>query len=146
MLSIPFILNILKDSKAVQILYLLLAVSIIQVVDLFTTIFLTNIFGEYLIMGIICCLSLIGLLLAIIHIKSLTSIIAEKCNSGVFPENSFFAMTGIYCASLLIFIPGFLSSILGYSLLFPLFSEKCGKLISEKISTDWHTVYEYMKI
>ncbi len=146
MLSIQFILNILKDSKAVLIIYLLLAVSIIQVVDLFITIFLTNIFGLYLIMGIICSLSLIGLFFSITRIKTLTFIIKDNCNKGFFPGKSFFALTGIYCASLLIFIPGFVSSILGFSLLFPLFSEKSGKMISEKTSTDWHTVYEYMKI
>ena len=146
MLSIQFIINLFKDTKAVQIIYFFLAVSIIQVIDLFLTIYLTHIFGEYLIMAIICAISLFGLLITINRMKVKIQIIKDKCNNGDFPEISFFEVTGIFTAAILIFIPGFLSAIIGFSLLIPIMASNSGRYISTKTDTDWHTVYEYMKI
>jgi UPF0716 family protein affecting phage T7 exclusion len=107
---------------------------------------MANVFGEYLIMAVICCISILGLFFSTNRIKRLIAAINEKCSSGIYPENSFFEISGIYCASLLIFVPGFISTIAGLSLLLPFFSTLTGKYLSSKISTDWHTVYEYMKI
>ncbi|MBI9096842.1 MAG: FxsA family protein [Spirochaetaceae bacterium] len=146
MLSIQFILNIFKETKAIQILYFLLAASIIQIIDLFVTINFTNIFGVYLIMAVICCISLTGLFFSISRINILIKIINDNCKNGIFPESYFFEITGIFLTALLIFMPGFISTVLGFLLLLPILSEQCGKVISSKISTDWHTVYEYMKI
>ena len=146
MLSIQFIINIFRDTKAVQILFFLLSISILQVLDLFLAIFLTHIFGEYLIMAILCSVSLIGMFFSVIRIKKLISIVTINCNNGIFPERYFFETTGIFTAAIMIFIPGFISGIIGFLLLIPLLSFKTGKYISAKTYTDWHTVYEYMKI
>lgn len=146
MLSIQFILNIFKGTKAVQIIFMLLGVSLILIIDLFLTIYLSNIFGEYLIMAIICSISFIGLFFSVRRIKKLIFSINENCGNGVFPGNSFFEISGIFCASIMIFIPGLISTIAGFSLLLPFFSVIGGRYISNKISTDWHTIYEYMKI
>lgn len=146
MLSIQFILSIFKDTKAIQIIYFFMALSIIQIVDLFFTIFLTHIFGDFLIIGIICCISLTGLYFSTLRTKNLVLNIKEKCHKGEFPERYFFELTGLICAAILIFIPGFISAIIGFSLLIPVLSGIGGGHISKKITTDWHTVYEYMKI
>jgi len=146
MLSIQFLINLFKDTKAVQILFFFLSVSILQVIDLFLTIYLTTIFGEYLILGIICTVSLVGLFLSVARVKSLIMIINENCNNGIFPETNFFQITGVFTAALLIFIPGFISAFLGFLILMPIISIYWGKNISGRTSTDWHTVYEYMKI
>lgn len=146
MLSIQFIINIFKDTKAVQFLYFFLAISIFQILDLFLTIFLTRIFGEYLIMAIICSTSLLGLFFSIIRIKSLILIINKNCKEGIFPESQFHEIIGIFIAAILIFIPGFVTSLLGFLILLPVLSTKSGQYISKWTFTDWHTVYEYMKI
>jgi UPF0716 protein FxsA len=146
MLSIQFLIDLFKDTKAIQILLFFLSVSILQVFDLFLTIYLTHIFGEFLVMAIICSVSLVGLVFSIARVRSLISVITVNCNNGIFPGNTFFQLTGLFIAALFIFIPGFISGILGYLLLLPLLSSYYGKLISDKTLTDWHTVYEYMKI
>jgi UPF0716 protein FxsA len=146
MLSIQFIINVFRETKAVKILYFFLAISIFQVMDLFITIFLSNIFGEYLILAIICSTSLIGLSLSILRVKSLVLIINDKCKEGVFPLELFNQVTGVFVASIFIFIPGFITSITGFLFLIPFFSNNIGRYTSKWTFTDWHTVYEYMKI
>ncbi len=146
MLSIQFIINIFKDTKAVQILFLLLLFSILLVLDLFLTIYISNIFGEYLVLAIICSISFIGSMFSVIKVKNIINEIKINCNNGNFPENYFFMITGIFAATIYIIIPGFISDIIGFVLLISFFSTKLGKFISNKTQTDWHTVYEFMKI
>lgn len=146
MLSIQYILSLFKDTKALQIVYFFMAASVLQVTDLFLTIYLTQLFGEYLIMAVLCLFALAGLFFAIARIKKLTSLINENCSNGVFPQNHFYELSGMFLAALLVFIPGFISSLAGMICMLPLLSRKTGSLLSEKMSTDWHTVYEYMKI
>lgn len=146
MFSVQYILSLFKGNKSVQIVYFFLAVSILQVADLFLTIYLTQMFGEYLIMAVICLVSLLGLLFSVLKLKDLTKMIKIECDKGQFPEESFYEMTGLYLAAWLIFIPGFATSLIGIMLLLPFFSKIAGRIISSRTSTDWHTVYEYMKI
>lgn len=146
MLSIQFIINIFKDMKAIQMLYFFLAISILQVADLFLTIFLTHIFGEYLIMAIICSVSLIGLFFSVLRVKHLILLINDNCSEGNYPENLFHELTGVFISAIFIFIPGFFTSVAGFLLLIPILSNKSGQSISKWTFTDWHTVYEYMKI
>ena len=146
MLSIQFIISTFKDIKAIQMLYFLLVVSILLVLDLFSTIYLTHIFGEYLILAIICTVSLLGLFITVRRIKNLISTISENCNKGIFPGNNFYIITGIYIAAFFIILPGFITDIFGFISLFSFFALHIGKYISLKTQTDWHTVYEFMKI
>jgi len=146
MLSIQFIISIFKETKAIRILYFFLAISIFQVADLFLTIFCTHIFGEYLIMAIICSTSLLGLFFSIIRIKSLILLINISCKESIFPENLFNEIAGVFVAAIFIFIPGFATSLIGFLILIPFLSTGIGRYISKWTFTDWHTVYEYMKI
>lgn len=146
MLSIQYILSLFKSAKAQEIVYFFMCASIIQIVDLFLTIYLTQIFGVYLIMAMICCLSLAGLFISLKRVGRLTDFISRDCNNGVFPEIRFFELTGVFLASILLFIPGFISSLIGFFIILPPLSNMAGRMISSKTSTDWHTVYEYMKI
>lgn len=146
MLSIQYILSLFKETKALQIVYFFMATSVLQVIDLFTTIFLANLFGEYLILAVLCLFSLVGLFFAVARIKKLTELINKDCTDGNFPESRFYELTGMFLASLLVFLPGFISSLLGLIIMLMPLSKNIGSYLSKKTSTDWHTVYEYMKI
>lgn len=146
MLSIQYILSLFKETKALQIIYFFMAASVLQVIDLFLTIYLTHLFGEYLIMAVLCFSALIGLFFAMGRIKKLTALINRECAEGIFPENRFYELTGMFLASFLVFIPGFISTLAGLAFMLPLLSRPAGELLTKKMSTDWHTVYEYMKI
>lgn len=146
MLSIQYILSLFKNARSIQIIYFIMGAAAIQIVDLFLTIYLTHLFGEYLIMALICCVSLAGLLISYIRVRQVTEAISDDCGNSIFPEGRFFELAGIFLAALLIFIPGILSSAAGFIVMFPPLTRQTGSFISEKTSTDWHTVYEYMKI
>lgn len=146
MFSIQFILSIFKDTKAQKIIFFFLAVSILQIIDLVLTIFMTHLFGEYLILAVLCFFSLLGFVFSLSRIKSTTNRIKDECLNSNFPENRFFELIGIYLSAFLIFIPGFISTMTGFVFLIPVFSKISGRYLSIKTATDWHTVYEYMKI
>lgn len=146
MLSIQFILQVFKGLNAVRIIYFFLALSIIQLGDLIFTVFMTKIFGDYLILGLICSISIAGLFISVLRIKEISNRICIKCKNGEFPKDSFYELTGLFLAASMIFIPGFISSLAGSVMLFPIIAKQAGLFISYKTSTDWHTVYEYMKI
>ncbi|MBN2657510.1 MAG: FxsA family protein [Spirochaetales bacterium] len=120
--------------------------SIIQIIDLILTLYLTHLFGDYLILAIISSLSLAGIFFSYISVNSRIRQINTSCGEGCFPENLFNQLTGTFFAAVLLFMPGFISSFFGFLLLFPLFSIPAGRYISRNSDTEWHTVYEYMKI
>ncbi|MBB6482346.1 FxsA family protein [Spirochaeta isovalerica] len=146
MLSVQYILSLFKDTKAVQILFFLMGAAIIQIVDLILTLFLTHLFGDFLILALISCLSLAGLFFSYLSVSNRISKINESCLDGCFPETLFHKLSGAFLAALLLFMPGFVSSIIGFFILLPPLSVPAGKYLSVKSDTDWHTVYEYMKI
>lgn len=146
MLSVQYILSLFKDTKAVQILFFLMGAAIIQIVDLILTLFLTHLFGDFLILALISSLSLTGLFFSYLSVSSRIKQINTSCLSGCFPETLFHKLTGAFLAALLLFMPGFVSSLIGFIILLPPASVPTGKFMSDKSDTDWHTVYEYMKI
>ncbi len=146
MLSIQYIINIFRGSKAEQILYFLLFISILQIFDLVLTIYLSQKFGEYLILGSICTISLFGLFITVNIIKNLINQISGYCNNGIFPEKYFYVATGSFVAAFFIFIPGIISGFFGFTLLFPFLALRTGKYISYNTKINWHTVYDYMQI
>ena len=146
MLSIQFLINILKETQAVRILYFFLFASLLQVFDLFLSIFLTHILGEYLLMTTICTVSLMGMFFSVMRIKYLTRQIHDISHQRVFPERYFFQTAGVYSGALFIAMPGFISGLLGLFLLTPTLSLYAGKFLSTRTDTDWHTVYEYMRL
>ena len=103
MLSIQFILSLFKNAKALQIIYFIMGTTVIQIADLFLTIYLTNMFGEYLIMALICCVSLAGLFFSFTRVKHITDAISDDCGNSIFPEGRFFELAGIFLAALLIY-------------------------------------------
>jgi len=146
MLSVQYILSLFKDTKAIQILFFLMGAAVIQVADLCLTLFLTDLFGDFLILALINSLSLTGLLVSFLSVKKRIELINDSCREGCFPENLFYKLAGSFLAAFLLFMPGFVSSFLGFLLLLPLLSIPSGRYVSKKTDTDWHTVYEYMKI
>jgi len=146
MLSVQYILSLFKDTKALQILFFLMGAAVIQVADLCLTLFLTALFGDFLILALINSLSLAGLLISVLTVKKIIGMVNESCREGCFPENLFYKLAGSFLAAFLLFMPGFVSTFLGFLLLLPLFSIPSGRYITKKTETDWHTVYEYMKI
>lgn len=146
MFNIQFILSLFKETRAIQIIYFFMAVSIIQILDLFLSVYLTSLFGVYLIMAALCIMAIAGFFISLKRIKVIINTVKNESEKGSFPENSFHELTGVYLSAFLVFIPGFISSVAGLILMIPLLSKNSGRFISQKTSTDWHTVYEYMKI
>lgn len=146
MFSIQYILSLFKQTKASQIIFFLMGVSLIQITDLILSIFLTHYFGDYLILALISLLSLVGLFSAVLCVNKRVEIIIVLCDDGTYPENEYFQFSAVFLAAMLLFIPGFISSFLGLIILFRPVSALTGRIISKKAEIDWNTVYEYMKI
>ncbi len=147
MFSIKFLLRLTENRRhSAFFLYLILLLSGIVLLDFYLCMQGSIIFGIYLIMSLLCLLSLVGLPVSMgLVSRHLEGIDASRIREE-FPEGDFYGLTGAFLAGILLLIPGIISSFLGMFLLVKPLRILAGRILSDFLMVKWHEVYEYRNL
>ena len=55
-------------------------------------------------------------------------------------------IAGLFCGSLMLLTPGFITDIIGFLLLFPSIRDNVGKFVTARVSNKLREIYEYLKL
>lgn len=114
--------------------------------DIYLSISLSGFLGTYLYLSLLLLYSLGGILIIIRRQQSILSTIMKNQKKGIFNEAIYqIFITGII-SGIFIFIPGIITTTLGFFFLFPYLSKQIGKHISTLMKINWHEIYEYQNI
>ncbi|MGL1893780.1 MAG: FxsA family protein [Spirochaetaceae bacterium] len=146
MLSTEFLLKLLNRDNISRYIYTILFLSLITIFDFFALFILGKMVGIYLYLAVIASLSLFGVMIVIKLLKRTISRLEDKHDIGVFPENEFYKITGLFFCSFLIIFPGIISSFIGFILILPTFVQLIGRILTKSLKLDWYAVYEYKEL
>lgn len=146
MFNTEFLLKIIDKENSSKYITKLLFLSLVVVIDFFTLFILGNLLGIFLYLAILGLVILIGVSLVLKEIGKQLDAMEESNSRGVYPRDNFYQFTGIILASILIIIPGLLSTLAGLAILIPKLRFYIGRKLSLSLNLDWNAVYEYKEI
>ena len=66
----------------------------------------------------------------------------ETIRFGNYPRQEFMEIAGLFCGSLELLTPGFITDIIGFLLLFPSIRDNVGKFVTARVSNELREIYE----
>lgn len=146
MFNTDFLLKIIDKDNISKYISKILFLSLFIVVDFLTLFILGNLMGIFLYLASLGLLIFIGVTLSIRELKGEISQIEISNSKGIYPEKQFYKITGLLLASVLIIIPGLLTTIMGLLLITPALRFSVGRSLSKSLKLNWNAVYEFKEI
>lgn len=146
MFNTEFLLKVIDKNNTSRYISKILFLSLFIIMDFFSLFVLGNLIGIYLYLASLGLLIFIGISLSIKEIKREIFLLEKSNSNGIFPEKQFYRLTGLFLASVLIIIPGILTTLIGYLLLTPTLRFSVGRSLSKSLKLNWNAVYEYKEI
>ncbi|MEW5814104.1 MAG: FxsA family protein [Spirochaetota bacterium] len=146
MLDIHFMIRLFDKGFIIKLLFLLLLYSLLPLCEIFLILYLSTIFGKYLILALVAATGLIGVLAAYNQVRKLLDIIGRKIKEGYYPNNEFISFAGVLVGAVLLVTPGFITDFLGFVLFVPGARDAIGRLIISKMQGRLKEIYEYLKM
>jgi UPF0716 protein FxsA len=132
--------------RTVGIIIFSLMAGMIIVVDTFLTILIASQWGVYVTLALVLISSLLGVLFAWGSLRRHFKAVVSLAKTGEFPKMEYAQICGLYCALLLLLLPGFLTDALGWLLYFPLLRIGLGSLIVRRYKREFVGLYEDLQV
>lgn len=146
MFTTEFLLRLINRDNVSRYIYTFLFLSLITVFDFLTLYIGGTMIGILLYIAGITSLSLIGVIIMVRSISKKIGELEAKHAVGVYPQDEFEHLTGLFLLVILVIFPGIVSTTLGFILYLPYFRQIIGRSLTKRLKLDWNAVYEYKEI
>jgi UPF0716 protein FxsA len=146
MVKTNFLLKLFRRGFIIKLLLLTLLYMLLPLTEIFIIMYMSDYFGQFLLLGLAASTGLLGVLIALIQVNKTLFSLKEKINKGEYPGREFIILAGILVSSLLLITPGFITDLLGFFMLVPFFRNEIGKFITGKIDKTLREIYEYLRL
>lgn len=146
MFSLSVLMRFFDRVFIVRLIMIILLVSLLPLADVFFFLYLGGLYGRYILVAVAASTGLLAIFLVLRGFTTITSSLKTKIREGVFPEEDFASLAGLFLAGVLLLTPGFLSDFLGIIFFLPSIRCKAGKIIVRPMRERLKEVYEYLKM
>ena len=102
----------------------------VPILEIFFILYLGGELGNYLTLALAASTGLIGMLVAITRLSEAVFKLRGTIRSGNYPRQEFMLIAGLFCGSLMLLTPGFITDTIGFLLLFPSVRDRVGKFVT----------------
>ncbi len=145
-LTIDSLLSFLKPGNARAILFWLLPVSMLLLLDTYTIIVVSELFGAYLTLAVSATVSLSGVFLSALSLNRHQRLLRRAVFLSGRPDRMYRTIAASFTAGLLFLGPGGATAVLGLLCLLPVFRVVPGYILSRAFRDQLSQVYEYLKM
>ena len=146
MFDTSFIMRLFQKEFVFKLLLLALFYSLIPLVEIFLILYVSGIFGNYLVIAITAAAALLGILIAFGQIDNLIRQVKKRLKNDEYPGKEFVGIAGVVAGALLMITPGFITDAIGLFLFIPVFRNSVGRFLTSKMENQLKDIYEYLKL
>jgi UPF0716 protein FxsA len=130
-----------------KVMILALLYSLLPLAEIFLLIYVGARIGNYFTLALSALTGLVGMLVALRGFHKNLTTLKQKIREGIYPEQEFITLVGIFLAAVLLLTPGFITDVLGCFLFFiPAMRNGFGRVFVRLTGTDLKELYEYLKL
>jgi UPF0716 protein FxsA len=127
-------------------LYFLLLFALVPVAEIALLIYLSRLFGVFLVLAVLLATGLFGMVASFGEMKRSLVRLKARVREGSYPDSEFRNLAGTIIASLFLVTPGFLSDLAGLVLFFPAVRRRVGHAVTLRMESKMKEIYEYLKM
>lgn len=141
-----FLLHFFDKNYILRTFFIILALSMLLIVDFFIAIKLISFVGGFLLLFLLSISGFAGLFLGFLRVKFMLANIMNDVNAGTFNIKELYGYFGSIIGCILLIIPGFFTDFLGIIFLASILKTAIGKLVLKPHEDSLRTLYEYLKL
>jgi UPF0716 protein FxsA len=146
MTGIRVLLRFFEGDFLTKVLFLFLLYSLLPLGEIIIILFIGDALGKYFTLTVAASTGLVGVMVALAQLRTVTDSLRRKIQDGVYPGQEFMGMAGILAGGVLLLTPGFITDTLGFLLFLPFLRNAVGRLITRRMESQLKEVYEYLKL
>jgi UPF0716 protein FxsA len=146
MFNISVILRLFEKRFVIKLLLLSLLYTLLPLSEIFLIIYMSDFFGQYLLLALAASTGLFGVLIALVQVNKILSSLKEKIKEGEYPGQEFINLAGILTGGVLLITPGFITDFIGLLMFIPPIRNNIGSLITKKLDKQLKEIHEYLKL
>jgi UPF0716 protein FxsA len=146
MFNISMILRLFEKRFVIKLLLLSLLYTLLPLSEIFLIIYMSDFFGQYLLLALAASTGLFGVLIALVQVNTILTSLKERIKNGEYPGQEFINLAGILTGGILLITPGFITDFIGLLMFIPPMRNNIGRLITKKLDKQLKEIHEYLKL